>query len=72
MDNEQVNQLADFFYNSNYDITALLTQLFTSSWFYDAANFGIKIKSPVELLAGIQRMLPIKIENQIKEYQDKK
>ena len=64
LDNEQVNQLADFFYNSNYDITALLTQLFTSSWFYDAANFGIKIKSPVELLAGIQRMLPIKIENQ--------
>lgn len=64
LDNEQVNQLADFFYNSNYDITALLTRIFTSSWFYDTANFGIKIKSPVELLAGTQRMLPMKIENQ--------
>jgi hypothetical protein len=38
--------------------------IFTSDWFYDEKNIGAKIKSPVELLAGIQRMLPMKLENE--------
>lgn len=61
-DGEQVNQLAAFFYNSNYDISALLGRIFTASFFYADVNYGVKIKSPVELLAGIRRMLPMNLE----------
>jgi uncharacterized protein (DUF1800 family) len=67
--NEQPNAeksewLADRFYNNNYDIDKLLEDIFTSDWFYDEKNIGAKIKSPVELLVGIQRMLPMKLENE--------
>jgi hypothetical protein len=31
--------------------------VFTSDWFYDSVNIGAQIKSPVELLAGMQRTL---------------
>ena len=65
--NEQVDDakaewLAERFYKNEYDIAKLLEDIFTSEWFYAEKNIGAKIKSPVELLAGIQRMLPMKFE----------
>lgn len=63
MDDAIVSRLADQFYNSKYDIAALMETIFTSDWFYDPKNIGARIKSPVELLAGIQRMIPMKLEN---------
>ncbi|MBK7678474.1 MAG: DUF1800 domain-containing protein [Chitinophagaceae bacterium] len=67
--NEQVDDakaewLADRFYKNEYDISKLLEDIFTSDWFYEEKNIGVKIKSPVELLAGIQRMLPMKFERE--------
>jgi uncharacterized protein (DUF1800 family) len=56
--------LAGRFYKNNYDIAKLLEDIFTSDWFYEEKNIGAKIKSPVELLVGIQRMLPMKLENE--------
>jgi uncharacterized protein (DUF1800 family) len=56
--------LSDRFYKNNYDIARLLEDIFTSDWFYDEKNIGAQIKSPVELLVGIQRMLPMKLENE--------
>ena len=64
VDDQKVNWLADRFYQSTYDIGKLMEDIFTSDWFYDEKNIGAKIKSPIELLAGIQRMLPMKLENQ--------
>ena len=64
VDEEKVNWLADRFYQSNYDISKLMEDIFTSDWFYDEKNIGSKIKSPIELMAGIQRMLPMKLENE--------
>lgn len=64
IDAEKAEWLADRFYKSDYDISKLLEDIFTSDWFYDDKNIGCKIKSPVELLAGIQRMLPMKLENE--------
>lgn len=64
IDPEKTDWLADRFYKSNYDISKLMEDIFTSEWFYDEKNIGTKIKSPVELLAGIQRMLPMKLENE--------
>ena len=64
LDSAKADWLADRFYDSNYNISKLLEDIFTSDWFYDEKNIGCKIKSPVELLVGIQRMLPMKLENE--------
>ncbi len=56
--------LGNRFYESNYDIKKLLTDIFTSDWFYDEKNMGTQIKSPVQLLAGIRRLLPMELENE--------
>lgn len=63
VDDALVTKLADQFYNSKYDIAGLMKNIFTSDWFYLPKNTGVRIKSPIELLAGIQRMLPMKLEN---------
>lgn len=62
IDERHIESLAAKFYRSGYDLTALMTDIFTSDWFYDEKNMGQKIKSPVELLVGIRRFLPMKIE----------
>ena len=64
IDNEKADWLADRFYKNDYEISGLVEDIFTSEWFYDEKNIGNKIKSPVELLVGIQRMLPMKLENE--------
>jgi hypothetical protein len=64
IDEEKVNWLADRFYQSTYDIGKLMEDIFTSDWFYDEKNIGSKIKSPIELIAGIQRILPMQLENE--------
>lgn len=64
VDQVKVEWLADRFYKNNYEISKLLEDIFTSDWFYDEKNIGTQIKSPVELLVGIQRMLPMKLENE--------
>ncbi|OQP66072.1 hypothetical protein A3860_15935 [Niastella vici] len=63
-DEGHVTWLADRFYQSHYDIKELMTDIFTSDWFYDAQNIGCRIKSPVELIVGIRRALPMKLENE--------
>jgi uncharacterized protein (DUF1800 family) len=63
-DNEKIDWLADRFYKGNYDIGKLMEDIFTSDWFYEEKNIGCKIKSPIELIAGIQRMLPMQVENE--------
>jgi uncharacterized protein (DUF1800 family) len=62
--NEQSQQwLSNRFFSNNYNIAKLLEDIFTSDWFYDEKNIGTKIKSPIELLAGIRRLLPMQLEN---------
>ena len=62
-DKEKIEWLADRFYK-HYDIEKLMTDIFTSDWFYSEKNIGAKIKSPVELIVGIRRMLPMQIDNE--------
>lgn len=64
IDDRHVRQLADSFYDSNYDIAALLRKIFTEDWFYSERTRGAKIKSPMELLTGYQRMLPMEFGNE--------
>jgi uncharacterized protein (DUF1800 family) len=64
VDKEKLDWLADRFYKSDYNISKLMEDIFTSDWFYDPKNIGVRIKSPVELVAGMQRILPMKLENE--------
>ena len=64
VDEQKAAWLGNRFYQSNYDIKSLMEDIFTSDWFYDAKNIAARIKSPVELIVGIRRMLPMKIENE--------
>lgn len=59
---QRVKQLAESFYQSNYDISKLMRSIFTADWFYDEKNIGTRIKSPIELMAGIRRSLPMDLE----------
>lgn len=63
-DKEKVEWLSDRFYKNGYEISGLMEDIFTSDWFYDEKNVGNRIKSPVELLVGIRRMLPMTVENE--------
>ncbi len=58
-----IEHLSSRFRNSDYDIKSLLNDIFTSDWFYQSENIGAKIKSPIELMAGILRMIPITFDN---------
>jgi uncharacterized protein (DUF1800 family) len=64
IDTEKVQWLANRFYQNKYELLPLLTDIFTSDWFYESKNMGNRIKSPVELLTGIQRLLPMEIQNE--------
>jgi hypothetical protein len=64
LDESKAAWLGNRFYQSNYDIKSLLQDIFSSPWFYDEKNIGGRIKSPVELIVGIRRTLPMNIENE--------
>ena len=64
IDETRVEKLSDKFYTSGYDISTLLNEIFLSEWFYDSKNIGAKIKSPIELLVGIRRLIPMQFANQ--------
>jgi len=57
----QVQELADVFYNSDYDIAKMLRHLAESDWFYAPANVGTKIKSPIDLLCQAMRVLRVQV-----------
>lgn len=59
VDEERVRQLADFYRRHDYHTGQLLRHIFSSEWFYTPANVGAKIKSPVELLAGLTQQLAL-------------
>ncbi len=63
VDQKIVDTLSKDFFDSGYNIMQLLDSIFTATWFYDSKNVGNRIKSPVELIAGIMRMLPMEIAN---------
>ena len=62
VDNEKVEKLAGKFYRDNYNLRNLMNEIFLSEWFYEEKNIGTRIKSPVELLVGIRRLIPMELE----------
>ena len=62
-DLEHINQMADVFYNANYEIRPLLEHVFLADWFYEDKNIGNLIKSPIEFLTGLNRQFYIAYQN---------
>jgi len=58
-DEKLIKTLSETFYESDYNILTLLDEIFLSNWFYDATNIGAKVKSPIDLIIGIRRILPM-------------
>ena len=54
-----ITPLAQTFVANNWDIKPVLEQLFKSEHFYDTANKGVFIKSPLDLVAGTMRAFNI-------------
>ena len=52
-----IDELADVFFKSKYDIKAMFQHLFSAKWFYEERNVGTKIKSPIDLLVGIGKVI---------------
>ncbi len=50
-----ITPLADIFRGSNYDIKPVLTALFKSEHFFDIANQGCVIKTPMDVVIGSMR-----------------
>jgi uncharacterized protein (DUF1800 family) len=61
-DEKRISWLSERFLKNNYEIRKLLEDIFTADWFYADEYIGAKIKSPIELLVGIRRMLPLDFE----------
>lgn len=57
-------RLADKFYQSGYDLRALMQEIFLADWFYDERNIGNRIKSPVELIVGLRKTVPMQFEQE--------
>jgi uncharacterized protein (DUF1800 family) len=62
VDNEKVEKLAEKFYRDNYNLQKLMNEIFLSDWFYEEKNIGTRIKSPVELIVGVRRLIPMELE----------
>jgi uncharacterized protein (DUF1800 family) len=58
-DEARIQKLSAHFYKSGYNISSLLEKIFTSGWFYKPDVVGNRIKSPVELLVGLQRQFAV-------------
>jgi uncharacterized protein (DUF1800 family) len=63
-DNQIIEDLSRRFYQSGYDIEKLMREIFTADWFYSEKNIGAKIKSPIELIVGLQRQLNMRFSEE--------
>mgnify|MGYP001209722210 CR=1 FL=1 len=56
IDPQAIEQLSRAYFDSNYDITAMLRVLLNSDFFRSKNSWYTKVKSPVELVAGVLRL----------------
>ncbi|UYQ93226.1 DUF1800 domain-containing protein [Chitinophaga horti] len=63
-DEARIQELAGKFYQSGYNISSLMQDIYMADWFYDEKNVGAIIKSPVELIVGLRRAIPMQFEQE--------
>ncbi|QHI38732.1 hypothetical protein IMCC3317_41260 [Kordia antarctica] len=61
IDDSRVSEMTTIFFK-DYDIENLMRFVLLSDWFYDEKNIGTKIKSPIEFLVGVHRIVPMQFE----------
>lgn len=57
VDPDFINELAEEYRNSNFNLRALFRALFTSKHFYAPEIRGVQIKTPIEYITSFQRQL---------------
>ncbi len=57
-----IGELANSFYESEYEIGKLMQQIFTADWFYSPKNIGSRIKAPVEYITQFRRQFGLQFE----------
>lgn len=62
LNDDHVQELAQVFYDANYDIKSMMHHLFKAPWFYESK--GELIKSPIELLVSFGRIFDLKYPDQ--------
>ncbi len=55
-DAKHLDELANTLFESDYNIGQWVKKMLTADWFYETKNKGNLIKSPVELIAGLQKL----------------
>lgn len=56
-------QIANKFYHSNYDISVLVKTILLTPDFFAQENMGARIKTPTELIVGINRLFDIEYKS---------
>ena len=56
VDPEAIDYLSQVYFDSGYDIASMLRALFNSDFFRSRNSWYTKVKSPVELVAGVLRL----------------
>ncbi|MBP92722.1 MAG: hypothetical protein CMC55_01245 [Flavobacteriaceae bacterium] len=57
-----IEEMTALFY-PDYNIETVMRFIFMSDWFYDEKHIGTKIKSPIELLVGIQKVTSLAFQD---------
>ncbi|MEM6807475.1 MAG: DUF1800 domain-containing protein, partial [Bacteroidota bacterium] len=59
VENLVIDPMADLFRNSNYEIEPVVRALLSSEHFYEVANIGCVIKTPLDFSVGIMRQFEV-------------
>ena len=59
VDQSTIETFTDEFYGSDYDLSVLVKSILESTAFFDEKSIGCRIKSPTELLVGINSLITI-------------
>lgn len=62
LNKEHIKEMTQVFY-PDYNIETVLRYMFAKDWFYNPKHIGNKIKSPIELIAGISNTIPLSFKD---------
>jgi uncharacterized protein (DUF1800 family) len=63
INSNHLESMVDVFY-PKYNIEDLMRFVFISDWFYEEENIGTKIKSPIDLMVGLNNKVPMQFKEQ--------
>jgi uncharacterized protein (DUF1800 family) len=64
VDEERLDELAERFRATDYDIADLMRTIFTADWFYSEENIGCLIVSPVQLIVRLKKLCRLQLDDQ--------